>query len=232
VHRHLSTCGVHGILSYCSFYSPFSSISRAIMKVLVGFYLVIQFSPSVLRNWNISSPGTSKLPNADLPPKMRWRKRGKSGGVRKRLRRQKHRPYMPTTIMGNVRSLSNKMDELSGCVKFLGNFRDASIISFTETWLTDRHNDENLCLDGFKLIRGDEDNILSGKQCRGGLCVYINNKWCHNPATLKVHSCSHILEPLAVSLRPYYLSHEFPHVIHYCTVYIPDKSVAKNGSED
>jgi hypothetical protein len=29
------------------------------------------------------------------------------------------------------------MEELSGCVKFLGNFRDASIISFTETWLTE-----------------------------------------------------------------------------------------------
>ena len=92
---------------------------------------------------------------------MRRRRLCKASGVRKRLRRKKHGPYLPTIIMGDLRSLPNKMDEHSGNVKFIRDFRDISIMSFSETWLTDSH-DAIVGLDGFKLMGGDRDPVHSG----------------------------------------------------------------------
>lgn len=37
---------------------------------------------------------------------------------------------------------------------------------------------------------------------------------------------------LAISIRPYYLPREFSHILYNYTVYIPDKSIAKPGSEE
>ncbi|KAJ8020273.1 hypothetical protein HOLleu_39827 [Holothuria leucospilota] len=56
--------------------------------------------------------------------------------------------------------------------------------------------------------------------------------WCHpHNAFIKQHTCTPNLEMLTVSIRPYYLPREFSHVLLY-TVYIPDKSAAKAGSQE
>ena len=87
-------------------------------------------------------------------------------------------------------------------------------------------------LDGFKLIRGDRILEDAGKKSGGGVCVYVNEQWCHpNNAVLKRHAGSPNLEILTVSLRPYYLPREFSHVIH-STIYIPDRKVAKHGEDE
>ncbi|KAJ8039549.1 26S proteasome non-ATPase regulatory subunit 5 [Holothuria leucospilota] len=98
---------------------------------------------------------------------MKRRKRGRAGGVKKRMKQCGNRPYLPTIIMGNVQSLCNKMDELCGSVKYLSDFRNASILSFTETWLTDNHTDDCVSVDGFKIIRGDRDLEAAGKRSGG-----------------------------------------------------------------
>ena len=163
---------------------------------------------------------------------MRRRKRGKAGGIKKRLQRRKCRPYLPSVIMGNVRSIRNKTDELLANTRYMSEFRNISIMSFTETWLKETDTDDHVHIDGFKLLRGDRILSDAQKSCGGGLCVYINEKWCHpNNAVMKFHTCSPNLEILTVSMRPYYLPREFNQVI-YCTVYIPDRSVAKAGAEE
>ncbi|PIK39885.1 hypothetical protein BSL78_23277 [Apostichopus japonicus] len=171
--------------------------------------------------------GSPSLTNyADIPKEIKKRKRGKPGGVKRRIRRQKCKPFLPTIIMGNVQSLSNKIDELCANVNYLNEFRNASLMSFTETWLTEHHNDAHVSVNGFKLMRGDRTTD-SGKEKGGGVCLYVNENWCHpNHATIKHHSCSTNVEILTVSLRPYYLPREFSHVI-VCTVYVPHRSAAK-----
>lgn len=43
----------------------------------------------------------------------------------------------PSIIMGNVRSLVSKMDELTSVVRSRGAFWDASVMCFMDTWLQD-----------------------------------------------------------------------------------------------
>ena len=85
---------------------------------------------------------------------------------------------MPSVMTGNVRYLNNKIDELLSLSKFHSDYRQASIISLTETWFTGNTPSTYYDLDGFSLYRCDRD-INSDKTCGGGVCTYINNKWCH-----------------------------------------------------
>ncbi|KAJ8049182.1 hypothetical protein HOLleu_01805 [Holothuria leucospilota] len=164
--------------------------------------------------------------NTHLPNEIRRRKRGKPGGVKKRMRRRKCKPYLHSIITGNVQSLSNKIDEICANCKFLHEFRNATKLSFTETWLTDLHSDAHISIDGFNLLRGDR-TVQSGKGKGECVCIYVNEKWCHpNNAVMKWHSCTENIETLTVSLRPYYLKREFSHVIVH-TVYVPNRSVSR-----
>ncbi|KAJ8035006.1 hypothetical protein HOLleu_22078 [Holothuria leucospilota] len=86
---------------------------------------------------------------------MRRRKRGKPGDVRRRNRNRRSRPYLPSIIIGNVQFLVNNIDELSANTRFLSDFRNASIMSLTETQLTNNHLDIPSELDELKLLRGD-----------------------------------------------------------------------------
>ena len=60
-------------------------------------------------------------PPKDLPAEIRRHRRGSRAGVIVRGRREKERrrfkPVLPSVIMGNVRSLANKTDELAALVK-------------------------------------------------------------------------------------------------------------------
>ena len=51
--------------------------------------------------------------NSTLPKDICKRKRGKKGGVKQRLQKLGCKPYLPSLILGNVRSLQDKMEELS-----------------------------------------------------------------------------------------------------------------------
>ena len=166
---------------------------------------------------------------ADLPPECecagntvrahRQRKGGRRGGVRQRFRRRSTRPPLPGVILGNVRSLRSKMDELHANVKFLTEYRDANLLCFSETWLDDTIDSRHLHVDGFGApVRADRTEA-SGKQKGGGLCFFINERWCSN-CTVKRTLCTPDIELLSISCRPFYLPREFS-TIFAVLVYVP-----------
>lgn len=81
-------------------------------------------------------------------------------GVRLQLRKtQLNRLPLPSMILGNVRSLRNKVDELQGNVRFLKDFKDCCLMAFTETWLSENDPDSDLLISGFgPKQRGDGEN--------------------------------------------------------------------------
>lgn len=98
-------------------------------------------------------------------------------------------------------------------------FRDGCVIGLCETWLYEAVPDEEVTLDNFILIRSDR-TTGSGKMRGGGVCLYINNRWCNN---IKVHHrmCSPDLEMLTMSLRPFYILQEFPTIMVSCAYVAP-----------
>ena len=144
------------------------------------------------------------------------RKRGKRGGVRVRTRKKGvKKPFLPVVVLGNVRSLNNKTEELQACTRHLYEYRESSIMCFPETWLTPTINDSHVNIDGFTIVRSDR-TTKSGKQTSGG--AYINDKSAHNN---NIHIKNTLCTP--VSIRPYYLPREIPHVI-INAVYIPPEA--------
>ena len=150
------------------------------------------------------------------------RKRGRKGGVKARSRRRRDAPVLPVIVTGNARSLNNKIDELSACTKYLHEYRDASILCFSESWFKDCMPDSSVQLDGFHIVRGDRDNVISQKTKGGGVCIYVNKRYCH-PKNIHIiqRKCERDIEVLSISLRPFYLPREFSKVI-VNVVYVPD----------
>ncbi|KAI3371035.1 hypothetical protein L3Q82_023514, partial [Scortum barcoo] len=138
------------------------------------------------------------------------------------------RPPPPSIIMGNVRSLPNKMDELAALTRHQREYRECSLLLFTETWLTALTPDSAAELDGFTLLRADRSKE-SGKRKGGGLAVFVNDRWC-NPGhiTVKEQHCCKDIELLAVSMRPYYLPREFTHMPLWCCSH-PDALLLISG---
>ncbi|KAL8596931.1 hypothetical protein ACOMHN_062301 [Nucella lapillus] len=81
-------------------------------------------------------------------------------------------------------------------------FREACLLSFSETWFSDKATDP--LLPGFILIRMDRSKKVTGKKTGGGVCVFVNNNWFRN-ITVKEQHFTPDLELLTVSLRPFYL---------------------------
>ncbi|XP_070776873.1 MAX dimerization protein MGA a [Enoplosus armatus] len=117
----------------------------------------------------------------------------------RRARRKRFKTVHPLIIMGNVRSLPSKMDELAALTRHQREYRECSIMVFTVTWLTQLIPDTNATLDGFQLLQADRTK----KSC-------VNDRWCNSGhITIKEQLCSKDIELLAVSMRPYYLRREF-----------------------
>ena len=103
-------------------------------------------------NGNFSSSSCHKI-----------RKRGRRGGVRQ----------------GNAQSLRNKTDDLQALVRYQHEYKNACILDLTETWLGEMDMDSDLTIDGFGLpLRMDRDASTTGKTRGGGVCLYINDRWC------------------------------------------------------
>lgn len=94
-----------------------------------------------------------------------------------------------------------------------------------ETWLHDNLPDSVYQLDGLLLFRADR-NHLSGKTRGGGVCIYINNRWCTNCLTVSSH-CSEAVEYLTLKCWPYYLPWQYT-VVFLVAVCIPPSA---NGSD-
>lgn len=110
------------------------------------------------------------------------------------------------------------MDELKALARTQQEYRESSIMFFTETWLHEQIPDSHAPNPGFHTVRADRDTTASGKKKGGGRAVLVNSRWCH--ISVKYWFCSADVELIAIRLRPYYLPREFTSVIAI-TVYIP-----------
>ncbi|CAG5929491.1 unnamed protein product [Menidia menidia] len=119
-----------------------------------------------------------------------------------------HRTPLPGIFLSNVRSLSNKIDELQ---LLMGKRRDcatSAVLCFTETWLCGSIPDSALQLAGFQLFRADRNTELSGKTKGGGICFYTNSGWCNAVTVIQQH-CSPDLETFFINCKPLYSPREF-----------------------
>ncbi len=115
-----------------------------------------------------------------LPSPLRIRKRGRKGGVRARTRRCGNKLHLPSIFLGNVQSLNNKVDELCARTKCISDYRNAYVLCFTETWLKPVTPITHVEPNGFTIYRGDR-TVYSGKELgTGGVCLFVNNRWCNN----------------------------------------------------
>ncbi len=114
-----------------------------------------------------------------------WRGAGvPSGHIPEELWKPYHRGRK---VMGNVRSLTNKTDELAALVSSQRALRECSLLCFTETWLIVNTPDSLLELVGYMLVRADWGK-QSSKNRGGGLAVFVNSKWC-NSGHVTVKAC-------------------------------------------
>ena len=159
------------------------------------------------------------------------RKRGRSGGVRLRLKCQRlHRIPLPSIRLANVQSLRNKTDELQANSNYLHEYRNACIMAFSETWLSSRDSDADLSISGFGApVRLDRDAESTGKSQGGGVCIYINQRWCSN-ITVRESICTADIELLSISVRPFYLPREFPQIF-VTVVYIHPKANTQTAAD-
>ena len=79
------------------------------------------------------------------------------------MKKRRHRLAVPAIVMGNVRSLENKTDELASLIKTQREYRECSVLCFTETWPHSHIPDHSVAVPGFSTVRPDRDVISSGK---------------------------------------------------------------------
>ena len=99
---------------------------------------LIQYASTIMKllcpnNHKFSPSSPSHPPNIFF----QRRRQGKKGGVKAKHDKRPYRPFMPSVMTGNVRSLNNKIDELYSLSKFHLDYRQECIISLTDTWLTE-----------------------------------------------------------------------------------------------
>ncbi|KAL6481971.1 hypothetical protein MHYP_G00100510 [Metynnis hypsauchen] len=150
----------------------------------------------------------------------KW-KRGKRGGLHASLKARATRPPLPSLLLANVRSLENKMDELRTRITTQREIRECCALILTETWLSDSTPDSAIQLETHSVHRG-ERTAPSGKNKGGGVCIYVNNRWCTDVKTVGKH-CSADLELLMVKCRAFYTPREFSSVYILAT-YIPPRA--------
>lgn len=73
--------------------------------------------------------------------------------------------------------------------------------------------DSHVGMDDFTIVRSERSWELYRKSKGGGVCLYVNNQWCHiNHISVNERICSPRVELLAIGCRPYYLPREFSNV--------------------
>ena len=129
--------------------------------------------------------------------------------MRRRLKKTRTRSPLPSTILSNVRSLRPKapnttFDELQANVVFMNEYRDACMLSFSETWFCDSISDGSVSTDGFgSPFPCDGDCDVRDKKRGGDVCMYINEARClRNNITWKKHLNTSDVDLLSLSLRP------------------------------
>lgn len=118
---------------------------------------------------NLSFVQTLNIPDEIRRRTARGRRAGKKrrgGKEGRRARVRKFKPHLFSLIMGNVRSLENKVDELTALVRNETIFRECSLMCFTETWLQDSKPDTSISIDASAQCGriGGERKVERGKE--------------------------------------------------------------------
>ncbi|KAM9816508.1 uncharacterized protein ACBT44_010817 isoform 1-T1 [Syngnathus typhle] len=121
------------------------------------------------------------------------------------------------------------MDELLLLTSRNTDFSRSAALCFVEAWLSERTPHHAVELAGFRLMRADRSAELSGKSKGGGLCFYINERWCTDVTVLK-EFCSPLLETLFINCRPFYSPREFSSIV-MAAVYIPPHARASEATQ-
>ena len=162
--------------------------------------------------------------------KKRKRKEEKRGGLLIKSRKNFKGSPLPVILLSNVQSLDNKRDEFFIRTKIENDFQNSAILIYTETWLTNEHQDSTFEPNGFKKFRKDRDPEETEKVKGGGVCIFINQRWCKDTKKI-AESGSKDLEYLLIKCRPFYLPREFTS----CTimaVYIHPKANMERAKEE
>ena len=86
-------------------------------------------------------------------------------------------------------------------------------------------------IDGFSIFCADRTSD-SGKSKDGGLCVFVNEQWCHpNNIKIKQKSCTKNAKIFIMGFRSYDIPQEFSHVI-ITTIYVPNNAVANKAAHE
>lgn len=126
-------------------------------------------------------------------------RQGCRAGKKLREKKRRFRPAVPSDTMGNLRSISNKTDELSAVTRYQREYKDSYLLIFSESWLTPNIPDSAVIMDNFHLLRADR-TADSGKKHGGGLAVYVNERWCKpEHCTIKERFCSRDIELLLLA---------------------------------
>lgn len=163
------------------------------------------------------------------PTLIRSKKRGKRSGLSVKLSRNKVKIPLPTVSVTNLRSVTNKIDELEAVCR-VNPLRNALIWIISETWLTPETDDTHVELPHYMTIRSDRTQA-SNKQKGGGLLVYLKQNWCGNNVKIMHCSCTSNIELLAIRCRPYYLPREFT-CINVVAVYCPPSSAVRDALDE
>ena len=94
-----------------------------------------------------------------------------------------------------MRSIQNKVDELTTLCLYSYEYRDSAMICMTEFWLSCKDSDGTMETEGFNLVRGDR--CESSKKSGGGVGIFINKRWCNN-FSVKEQYCGDNLEYLVI----------------------------------
>lgn len=115
------------------------------------------------------------------------------------------RDHTPALYMfANVQSLRNKMKELTECVRFLSEYRNACIFALAKTWLRMQNCNSSLKIEDFgQPTRLERDPHKTCKVQGGGMCLYVNTRW-FKTVVVGETVCSPDNELLTVSLCPFY----------------------------
>ena len=146
--------------------------------------------------------------------------------MKRRTKRRRYRLAVPAIVMGNVRSLGNKTDELTVLIKTQREYCECSVLCFTETWLHSHIPDHCVAVLGFSTVRADRDVISSGKKKGGRIALYVSERWCDSGHVhVKERLCTLDIELLTVGMRPYYLPWKFTSAI-IISEYVPPSADA------
>lgn len=124
--------------------------------------------------------------------------------MKQRVKRRGNKPPLPVITLTNVCSINNKLDELAAKVAFGCDFRMSNRLCLTETCLK---NQPNPTLIGYTTIRADRDEEKSCKSVRGGLCIFVDNKWAKD-FCIREKICTPDYDILNVSFRRFFFFRE------------------------